>query len=78
MTHKELLIVPREFHPTKLNSSLSSLKCCHVIKKCICGRLLSANETPTETGLIGRSLNYELSYNVSVAGPSIMSESSRY
>jgi len=40
MTHKELVIVPKEFHPYKTSLFLKMLP--H--QKCLCGGLLNANE----------------------------------
>ena len=45
MTHKELVTVPREFHPheARFFSLFIKMLPCH--QKCIRGRLLNANET---------------------------------
>jgi hypothetical protein len=51
MTHRELVTVPREFHPheTQFFSLFIKTLTCH--QKCICDRLLNANETLVKLSL---------------------------
>jgi hypothetical protein len=51
MTHRELVTVPREFnsHETQFFYLFIKTLSCH--QKCICGRLLNANETPVKLPL---------------------------
>jgi hypothetical protein len=44
MTHRELIIVPREFHPHETHFSLFLKMLLHH-QKCLCDTLLNANET---------------------------------
>jgi len=53
MTHRELVIMQREFYPHETHFFSLFLKRCHIIKNAyIRGNLLSANEIYTENGLI--------------------------